>query len=254
MAQDLLLSPEAQNRSIVSKEKECAEAPDFIAWRPPAPSCASRRPAKNSRGSGRASIVIGSSPHVIHCESFLEQKVAYVLLAMSEIVDIYEQPPAVHYLDAAGKWRAHTFDFLAKRRDGTKIAVVVKPRKRAEKLDLQGFVLLIAPQIPKSFADGVLLMDETDCDPDTLHDAMLIHAMRRHNDLEADQIVEDIVATLNGSVVIRALVETSGLGPRAFGAIVRQIGNRVLTTVNARRISHDIRVRRNDGGFNGGPQ
>ncbi|PPQ39558.1 hypothetical protein [Rhodoblastus acidophilus] len=229
---------------------------DNGAFRSPAPSSASRlppKPSENQRFSGRVRFVAGLDPHVVHCESILEWKAALVLLAMPDALDIFEQPPAVEYVDQHGEIHHHTFDFMLHLRDGTRLAIMVKPAEIAARKGIYDLVKLIALQVSMDFADGVLLITDEDCDRDTVHDAVLIDDMRRHDDPEADAAVRGIVADLVGEPTIQCLVDATGLGPRAFGAVVRLIGDGVLQVMNSRRIRHGARVRRTGAPFRDSP-
>lgn len=101
-------------------------------------------------------------PVILRLESQLEAHCYDQLIANPVILDIIAQPPAVRYLDGQGKPATHTFDFLAKLRDGTAVAVAVRPSTRVRKWRFDDTLALIAAQMPKSFAHKVLLFTEAD--------------------------------------------------------------------------------------------
>jgi hypothetical protein len=211
-------------------------------WRPPGPSVATRIPSPRSRGSSRSSIVGGAEPRRIYCESGLEEKAAYSLLADPNVVDLWEQPAAVEYVDEYGKKRRHTFDFVVLLKDGTRIAIQVKPWKRSEKW--RAILARIAAQMPRRFADFVLLLTERDLPRDLVHNSVLIHAVRRDPPRGYDEQLREIVATLNGSVKVADLVKHSGLEGRGFRAVVRLIANGELIVHGNGRIDYGTSVSR----------
>jgi hypothetical protein len=211
-------------------------------WRPPGPSVASRIPSRRSRFSLRCSIVGGAVPRRIYCEGGLEEKAVYFFLAHREVADVREQPPAVAYIDQFGAPRRHTFDLLVVLKNGRKIAYEVKPSKFAPKW--RPIIRLIASQMPRKFADAADVLTEKDLHPDAVHNAMLIHTVRRDPAREHDERMRQVVADLNGSISIRDLVEHSGLEGRGFRAIVRLIADGELDISRGGRIDYATVVSR----------
>ena len=219
-----------------------APPPDH-AWHPPAPSLSSRRLKLRSRGASRVQIVGGAVPTMIVCESDLERKAVYVLLADPDVIELREQPPAVAYVDQQGVKRTHTFDMVVTRRDGSRIAVAVKPSCRAERSGLRATLALIAAQMPRHFADGVQLLTERQLHRDAVHDALLIHTMRRRPNPVHDEQLRALVAGLSGRTTVRSLVAASGLGAHGFGSVVRLIAAGTLAIIGRPRIGYDTVVR-----------
>jgi hypothetical protein len=211
---------------------------------------ATRIPSRRSRGSSRSSIVGGAEPRRIYCEGGLEEKTAYVLLAHPDFADLWEQPPAVEYIDECGIRRRHTFDFLLLLKSGTKIAIQVKPSKFEAKW--QPIIRMIAGQMSPKFADFALLLTEEKLGPDLVHNAMLIHAVRRDPPRGYDEQLRSIVRTLNGHVTIANLVECSGLEGNAFRAIVRLVANGELAAHGDGRIDYGTMVSRPEQHNSGG--
>lgn len=184
-------------------------------------------------------LVTATNPRLIRCESNLEARVAYVMLARPDVLEITEQPSAVTYRDEHGRERSHTFDFLVTRKDGTRVAVAVKPAKIARRKGLKGLLKRIAAQMSRHFADAVLLVTEEDLPPALVQNAMQIHACRRGRCADHDQRVAALVKTLNGRVTVKMLVDVLGLGGAGFQAVVRAIADGVLALVGRRRIDYD---------------
>jgi predicted Zn-dependent protease len=184
-------------------------------------------------------------PTEILCESGLEKKSIYVLLTDPNVVDVWEQPPAVAYIDLDGVRREHTFDMLVTLRNGTKYAIAVKPAEIAKKHDLKAKLTHIAAQVPRNFADFVdFFTEEKGLTRDAVHDALLIHSVRRNASRDADETLKAIVATLSGTVSVRMLVAASGLEGQGFRAVVRLIDEGTLRIVGRRRIGYDTIVAR----------
>ena len=187
-------------------------------------------------------IVTSDNPRLIRCESNLEAKAAYVLLARPDVVDVSEQPEAVAYLDEDGCQRHHTFDFLVTRVDGTRIAVAVKPAKVARRRNLHAMLGRVAAQMSRAFADAVLLLTDEDLPAHLVQNAMLVHAARRGRCAEHDGRVAEFVRSLNGRITVGTLVEALGLAGDGFRAVVRAIGDGLLDLVGGGCIDYDTLV------------
>lgn len=210
-------------------------------WRPPGPSLASREVHSSSRGACRPSIVGGAIPREIRCESGLERKAALSLLTHPQVVDLREQPRAVAWRDAAGHSRLHTFDFVATLDDGCKLAIPVKPAAIADRKRFADQLGLIAAQLPRGFADGVLLVTDRDLPRDLVHNATLIHQSRRIVDADLDRKMLSLVSG-SPATTIGQLVKQSGRGGDAFRSIVRLIGSGAIVTAGPGRIGYALQV------------
>ncbi|GJE41546.1 hypothetical protein AEGHOMDF_0712 [Methylobacterium soli] len=208
-------------------------------WRPPAPSRATRKISRRSNRSARVTIVTTTNPRLIRCESNLEAKAAYMLLARPDVVDVTEQPEAVAYLDEQDRRRLHTFDFLVTRADGTRIAIAVKPAKTATRRGLLRLLRRIAAQMSPDFADAVLLLTEEQLPGPLVRNAMMIHGARRGRCEKHDAQVAALVRTLNGRVKVGTLVEVLGLGGEGYRAILRALGDGLLSLVGRRSVEYD---------------
>ncbi|NIX77354.1 hypothetical protein HB375_12125 [Microvirga sp. c23x22] len=175
------------------------------------------------------------------CESGLEKKAAHFFLTHPQVADLREQPNAVEWRDAEGRARRHTFDFLVTLRDTRRIAVAVKPKVHAERKHLQRTLALIATQIPRHFADGVLLITDEDLPRDIVHNAALLHHARRAADPSHDLIIRKLIAS-PGRATIGELVASSGLGGAGFRAVVRLIAAGAIQIVGNARIGYEAPV------------
>lgn len=220
-------------------------------WTEPSPSIAHRKIGiKAPKGALRGRTVTnGPSPRRVMVESNVELKAVHVLLARHDVVHLREQAEPVSYVDAEGVDRLHFFDFVATLDTGEKVAVAVRPHERALRHDLDGTLRQIAAQMDATVADRVVHMSERHLPRDLVEDAKLLRAVRRDNRPDDDKAVAAIVATLNGVVTVDGLVRASGLDGRGFRAVVRLIGDGVLSIVGARGITYATRVvRASQGG------
>jgi hypothetical protein len=212
-------------------------------WRPPAPSRGSRRPSRRSKGSGRATVIGGTPPRQIHCESNPERKCALMLLARRDVADVVEQPPAVWFVDADGRNKRHTFDFFVTMTDDTTVAVEVKPLDKVEKHHWRERLRRIAEQAD-GFADRYVLVTEANLPPNAVYNAALLHAVRRDIQPEHDEQIRRLTADLHGQVTVADLVARSGLEGDGFRAIARLIGAGELVAVRGGRIDYPTFVSR----------
>ncbi len=132
----------------------------------PLPSRATRNIPKRSRASSRGAILahLPSDNHarIIQYESKLEQQVLWLFLANKDVVDIREQPVPVFYTDHLGHRKSHVFDFWVQLRSGRRLAVAVKPAKRALKRNFARELRHVRRSMRKTFADDVVLITDQD--------------------------------------------------------------------------------------------
>ncbi len=210
-------------------------------WKPPGESVKTRTPSRRSRFSSRSSIVGGAEPRRIYCEGGLEEKAAYVFTTHRDVADVREQPAPVRFTDEYGAPHKHTFDFLVMLKSGRKIAVQIKPSIFEAKW--RPLIQQVAAQMSCQFADAAVLMTDRDFDPVRVHNAMLIHAVRRDPPGTHDDRMHELVCGLTGSTRIGQLVENSGLAGYAFRAIVRLIADGELE-MSGGRIDYSTLVMR----------
>ena len=209
------------------------------AFIPPARSRGTKRlNLRSSRATARGHLV--ANGRIMSTESGLEFKAALVLLSRPDVVDLWEQPPGVRYVDESGKAHFYTFDFLATRTDGRRSAFEVKPERFAQSARTK--VALIAAQA-SWFADTFHVLTEKHLGRDAVHDARLVYDMRRLVGPAEDAAVERIVATLAGATTIARIVEVAAMGPEGFAAVIRAIGAGTLVKVGRDRLSYASLVR-----------
>ncbi|URK89278.1 hypothetical protein LP421_30795 (plasmid) [Rhizobium sp. RCAM05350] len=72
-------------------------------WIPPARSIATRMPPARTKGHSRGALVDPRTYRSITFASTHEMRCAMILIASPHIAEVYDQPPAIEYTDAAGK-------------------------------------------------------------------------------------------------------------------------------------------------------
>lgn len=203
----------------------------------PLPSRATRTPSPRSKASSRGHIPAHTPAdprrRIRHFESKLEQKVLYLLLARSDIADIWDQPPPINYVDEDGRRHPHTFDYLATLTDGRRIAIAVKPSAVAERQGFRNTLKHVRASTPLAYAHEVVLVTERSYTPAAARNAEKLHAFRRTADPEADRAIAGLVSTLNSPMTVAELVSRSGLSGRGFRAVFRAIFAGVLRVVDA---------------------
>lgn len=219
-------------------------------WRPPGPSRATRTFNRRSRGSGRSLMVGGAKPREIQCESGHEARCATILLTRRDVVDVWEQPDPVPFVDVDGSRHFHTFDFLVRMNDGKRVAIAVKPFATAEKHRWREKIAHIAAQAGH-FADGFVLVTGRNLPRDTVRDARLILSCRRDDRPGDDARVRAVVAGLGGPSTIGDIVTLSGLDGHGFRAVVRLVDEGVLEVVDGSRIDYPTLVKRTDAPASG---
>ncbi|MCP2081877.1 UNVERIFIED_ORG: hypothetical protein J2W74_003063 [Methylorubrum zatmanii] len=215
-------------------------------WREPTRSTATRKPSDVSHHSGRPAIVTIEDHREMLCESGLEAKAAFVLMARPNCLRLQEQPDRVDYIDREGKKRTHTFDFLMTLRSGARIAVAVKPSRIVVKYDLKSLFTHIARQMDPAFASAVLLLTDGMMPRYEVQNGRLIHDARRHPDHDTDRRVREAVAALHGTTTIDDILRAAGLDghDHGFYAVVRAIGEGLLKPTERGLIDRSTPIRR----------
>lgn len=212
----------------------------------PLRSRATRKPAARSKVSSRGHVIgltiADPVQRMRYYESKREQDGLFLLHARADVVDIWDQPPAVPYHDANGKTRTHTFDFLVTLRDGRRIAIAIKPAAIVEQRSFRNTLRLIRAATPLSFATEVVLITEQSYCPSAARNAQKLHDFRRTADREADQAIAALIRGLSGPTTLAELAQKSGLGGRAFRAAFRAIYAGMLRTLDVGDILPATRV------------
>ncbi len=189
---------------------------------PAKPSTASRKVAITGKFSAKGATR-AHDDRILLEESKLELDAVTMFLADRCIVKVEDQPPAIDYVDHDGVFHRHTFDFKLTLASGKRVAVIVKPSRRADRLDFKLQTSCIARDTPRDFADKVILLTEHEITERRVADAEFILAARRIVDPEADHAVDVIIPTLNGAIALGDFGTITGLAGRAIGAAVRAI-------------------------------
>lgn len=195
------------------------------------------RSKKTARGFTLAYLPAEKRWRQIISASQAERETCLLLLAQQNLWNLHDQPNPVTFTDLDGTKRTHRFDYLVEFRDGSKIAVAVKPESRVKSLNFRDTLAAIERDLPLGFADKVCLVTERNRHPDEVHNAQLLNFFRRCPDHEADSIVSEGIASLTGETTIAELLEPTRLDGRGFRAIFRAIYDGKLTTTKQERIS-----------------
>lgn len=86
-----------------------------------------RSVARNSKTSYRGYTIVNG--HEVQHESGIERNTVLIVQTWHDVVDIFSQRPKVRYPDAEGIWRDYVYDYLVILKDGTRLALSVKPEK-----------------------------------------------------------------------------------------------------------------------------
>lgn len=186
-----------------------------------------RKISTKSRFSARGYVVARLPDHPnlakIGYESRLEQAFLLLCLARPDVVDIVEQPFTIVYHDRHGRKRRHTFDYLVTLSTGRRLAVQVKRADRAVEKEVARELALVERSMPSSMADEVRLFTEQHFDWTAVENASQMVECSKHIDKTADDVLGDVIASLQGCTTIRELSSLAGLGRRSYPAIVRAI-------------------------------
>lgn len=200
---------------------------DKTPWQPPQRSTGTRSFPARSKSSSRGFLLVylpaEARPRQIIYESDLERQTALLLLARNDLWNLWDQPPKIAFTDKRGRAAHHVFDYLAEFSGGRRVAIAVKPQARTERLGFRDTLARIRTTLPQHFADEVVLVTENALPAAAVHNAELLHMFRARPDPEADSIVRDMLAAQRQPFRVADIVAESGLGGRAFRALVRAI-------------------------------
>lgn len=128
---DLMASPTNSSVSDRLRTPDTALTTAQDHWDEPSFGLALRKPADKQAKTARGHTFFKGNG--VYHESELEHRVSSVLQTLFELRELQSQYPKVHYIDADGVQREHTFDYFIVLNDGTRVAVAVKyARKRVE--------------------------------------------------------------------------------------------------------------------------
>ncbi|MGI0526565.1 Tn7 transposase TnsA N-terminal domain-containing protein [Rhizobium giardinii] len=159
-------------------------------WIPPARSTATRMPPARTKGHSRGALVDPRTYRSVTFASTHEMCCAMILIASPHIAEVYDQPPAIEYTDAAGKKRKHTPDYLAVDHAGRKCAIAVKPSRLVEKSGIKNTLASIRPVLG-DYAEDIILLTEHQLTPGHANNAeSAIHAQQCRIQEHCDRVLE----------------------------------------------------------------
>ena len=175
----------------------------------PAPQAAARQVAMGARNHFSGTLVCGDDEgQAIDVESHLEMQVGLVMLARQDVVHLEPQVPSP-WVDRHGARRTHFFDFRLTLRDGTRVALIVKPAAKAQDPGFRDITARVAAHVTPAVADRVFVITERDLDPIELHNAELLHSCRAP-DPEVDATARRLALNICGAARIDTLTRTMG--------------------------------------------
>jgi hypothetical protein len=197
--------PDPRLPDTYDQETTCVDHDDdgnvveFQTWIPPQRSTATRAYPGRTKGHSRGAFVDPKTNRAITFASTIEMRCALMLAASHHITEVYDQPPAIPYVDKFGKKREHTPDYLAVSPMG-KCAIAVKPSRLVEKSGIEDVIRRIKPNLG-SYADDFILLTEkqlTACRASNAESALLAHENRIQEDCDRVlEIVSDTYGELN---------------------------------------------------------
>lgn len=186
-------------KAVIQEEDENGDMVDVELFVPPARSTATRMPPERTKGHSRGSLVDTRKNRAITFASANEMRCATILLASPDITEVFDQPPAIAYVDGEGKARKHTPDYLAVDRCGRKLAIAVKPRRLVEKSGIVDTIKRIKP-ILGNYADDMILLTERQLTQARASNAEnILHANDCRIQSDCDRIME-MMAPIEGQV------------------------------------------------------
>ena len=222
------------------KKSQPEALPTDTGWRISDPgatqaSLATRQFSLRGRCNFRGEIV--HDGRAVRFESLLEYHTSLVLLADQRVANLVEQPAAIQYTAMDHCTHRHTFDFLVTLKDGRRIAVLVKPFRKANTIEFYDLIQRLKHALPGDFAVGIIVVTEANLSPARVADASLILAARSVVDPYADAVTLNAIRALSGRCSIGNVRDAINLGGRGFSSIIRAIdrGHLVVTDRWARR-------------------
>ncbi|MDP4032014.1 MAG: TnsA endonuclease N-terminal domain-containing protein [Pseudorhodobacter sp.] len=219
---------------------------DETPYQPPRRSRATRSFAARSKSSVRgflfAHLPAQDRPRQIIYESNLERRVLLTFLARRDLVDIWDQPPAIPYRAETGSIRHHTPDFLVTLQTGLRLAIAVKPLAAVERLGFRNELAHVRRATSPAYADELVLVTDADLNDADVRNAELLHIARQRLDADARQVIRRILADLRREQTFASIVAQSGLAEHGWAAMICAIHAGEASTDRGRRIGHQTLV------------
>ena len=189
-----------QSRAVVTGRRDC-----FTGWVP------SHKPGNDYR--------------LIAFEGTIERDFIYLIEDDDEIVSYQEQPPQFRWHDG-NQYRKYTPDFKLQLEGGRRIGIEIKPLAVVEKHDLIPVYGNIRQTAVESgeYDDFQLWTDRDIRESNDLENARIRYSERhQHQESMESVIVRAAFDRLNGRARIEDLRRETGIGNRAYRAIVRMM-------------------------------
>ncbi|MBM3333276.1 hypothetical protein FJY63_01300 [Candidatus Sumerlaeota bacterium] len=186
----------------------------------------------------------GLIPQVVEVESHTEMNIGLVLAMRPDVVDVESQVMFGWREPQTGAQKRHFFDFRVSKRNGDRVAVMVKPGRKRFCANFLAQAREIADRVTADFADDVVLMTDRDICPIELHNATFLDSLKEV-DPEADAAVRRAMRRIIGARRISDIVSEVGLRGRGFRAVGRLLRGRELVLSPPTRITSEAAVRRN---------
>jgi hypothetical protein len=186
-------------------------------------------------------------------ESAIERTVALSFVVDPDVVDIWDQPPAIEYR-IKGRVRRHTFDFLVVRRNGERIAIAVKPeaklrspmralRKDAtSQVDFLTSISEMAKQMPREFAHGIDVFTENNFSHHHRIGFQKILSAAIDAPNHADAAVDEFACSMRAPVHVPDLIALTGTSSLGFHAIARAVFNGTLEVPDRKPFNENCQV------------
>ena len=182
--------------------------------------------------------------HQVCYEGALERCCLVVGRLRPDILEVAEQPPAITYIDDAGRKRRHIFDFRFTTTDGKRLLAAVKPSALIAVSGIDRIVELVAEQISPSVADFLVLITEEKLSRVNLFNVQAVNMATRDLCAENDAALAKVIRKMNGQASIGELVEKSTLGGYGYDAVVRSVFAGQLRLVEYCKLDFDTLLTR----------
>jgi hypothetical protein len=139
-------------------------------------------------------------------EGALERCCSVVCGLRPDIVEVAEQPPAISYIDDAGRHRRHIFNFRITTTKGERYLAAVKPSALVAISGIGRLIELVAEQMSPSFADYVALITEKELSRVDLFNAQAFNMATRDPRPEDDEVMAKVVLKMDGQASVGELV------------------------------------------------
>jgi hypothetical protein len=177
-------------------------------------------------------------------EGILERCCSVVGRLRPDILEVAEQPPAITFIDDAGRKRRHIFDFRFTTANGARLLAAVKPSALIAISGIDRIIELVAEQISPSVADFVVLITEKELSQVDLFNAQAVNLATWDLRPEDDAAMAKVVRRMDGQACIGELVEKSILGGYGYDAVVRAVAGGQLRLVEYCKLDFDTLLTR----------